>query len=528
MKSLAILKDIRFSFTREVIFVFLLGFVIRLFACQYTYIVNPDGVLYIHQARAIYYGLWDSIASCSLSYVSNYSVLIAAAYTVFHDWIIAARAVSLLFGSLTLIPIYFMLKRFFDEHISALGTLVFALMPTFVGRSSDVVRGPIYWFFLTLGLYLFISQIEKTKYRIYLFFSCVCFLMAAWARIEALLFTVISCFYIIGIKQERKFEKLAIFIIPVALSVFFALAIFVIGNAPVKDIFRIHEVAEKLFTPFIEYRGLRASLAELNNSIQLGALHYFLCKAKTLIWFIAFGTLMIYIVKVFFYPFFFIFIVGVGGIKARLKNDRSILYLVLLSIFTMILLYFHVLQTWIMENRFLALFVFPCCVWIGFGLESIISFLRSRLKLKNHVILPIVCLLILGSALPKDLKPREVDKTVFKQIGNTIARREGSSNKIAVAASQHTIRWISFYANLKYKGAPCPYKYGNLEDLAGNSYSQFVHNLKKEGIRYFLWEERHWPQKRYNFIKWKRSKDFVEIGHWRHPDTGRMVLLEVI
>ena len=55
-----------------IVLIFILGLVIRLFACQHTVIVNPDGVYYIHQARAIYYGEWNSLTSCGVSFLSNY------------------------------------------------------------------------------------------------------------------------------------------------------------------------------------------------------------------------------------------------------------------------------------------------------------------------------------------------------------------------------------------------------------------------------------------------------------------------
>jgi len=191
----SILKDFfsdnKYSYFRISILIILLGFAIRLFSFHYTYIINPDGVLYIHQARAIYYGIKDSILTCSMSYLSNYSILIVLAYKIFGDWVAAAKSVSLFFGTITLIPLYFLLDRFFKKEITVLTTLVFALIPIFVAKSVDVVRDPIYWFFSVLGLYLFVSQIEKRNY-LYLILSSLCFLMAAWARIEAILFVLAS------------------------------------------------------------------------------------------------------------------------------------------------------------------------------------------------------------------------------------------------------------------------------------------------------------------------------------------------
>ena len=94
------------------------------------------------------------------------------------------------------------MKRFFDDRISTLGTLIFALIPFFVSRSVDVVRGPVYWFFLVLGLYFLVVHIDKGK-RLFLFLSSMSFLMAVWARIEAVLFIIVSCFYLLVVEKEK-------------------------------------------------------------------------------------------------------------------------------------------------------------------------------------------------------------------------------------------------------------------------------------------------------------------------------------
>ena len=522
------LRQNKYQPSREIFLVFLLGFVVRLFACHYTFIVNPDGVLYIHQARAIYYGQWESLTSWSMSYLSIYPVFITGAYTIFHDWIVAARSVSVFFGSITLIPLYFLFRRFFDRNISLLSLLVFALIPVLVVRSADVVRGPVYWFFLILGLYYFIIHIDSRRYRLHLVLSCLCFLMAAWARTEAVLPIIGSCFYLLAFKQEKRLRKAVVFVLPVLLVILFVFLSPVFSNIHAKNIFRIHEVADKLSGPIVEYRNLRASLLESANHPPAGVSRFFLGKARNLVWLIALGTLFAYVVKAFFYPFFFIFIVGMAKIRTRIKTDQRLRYLVLLSIAALVLLYFHVLQTWIMANRFLALFIFPCFFLIGFGLENIVGFLRSRFRLKSATAFSIVCLLILCFGLPKNLKPREADKLVFKEIGEFIAEREGNGRGIPVAASLHTVRWISFYANLDYPGAFCPQSYGDFALIVGANYRRFIRNLDRNGMKYFLWEEKHWPKHKFDLMKKQRPKDLIEVGRWTHPDTGLMILFRVV
>jgi 4-amino-4-deoxy-L-arabinose transferase-like glycosyltransferase len=505
-------------------YVFLLALGLRLYACINIPIINPDGVYYINQAKAIYHGQWGLVRHCGLSFVSNYPFFIAGAYGIFHDWIIAARSVSLVFGFAALLPLYFLLKRFFTTTISALCILIFALIPVLVSRSGDVVRGPVFWFFITLGLYFFVSQIGTTK-RTYLLFSAVSFVMATWARIESILFIVVSCFYILFIEKEERLERLAVFLLPVFLLIVFAISWALISGASVGKMYRANEILSKFSETVGQYQGLRESLRELAASHHDRILRHFLPKARNLLWLIALGYVVKYTVAAFFYPFFLVFIIGLGGIVKRIKNDRRVWYFSLLVVSGLSLLFINVLHEWIIQYRFLAIVLFPSCIFLGFGLERILHFLKERCGQKESIALIVVCSLILVSGLPKNLKARETDKAIFRQIGELIAQRQGNLKVIKVAGvSSKVHRWVSFYANLHYPGVFCPQGVG----IAGNNYEQFVQYLRKNGIRYFLWEKDQWPVGRFDFIHADYQRDFTELGRWSHPDTEEVILFEVM
>jgi hypothetical protein len=190
-------------------------------------------------------------------------------------------------------------------------------------------------------------------------------------------------------------------------------------------------------------------------------------------------------------------------------------------------LYLVIFVIWEMYTRYVAIFVFPSFIFIGFGLDKIISFVRSKFNLKEPVALAVICLLILVLSLPKNLKPRETDKRVFVNIAEIIAEREGNHEEILLVTSRQLIRWISFYANANFKGASCPLKNYDLENIIGTSYEDFVNNLRTRGIHYFLWEEKHWPSQSAAYLRIGNPADFVKVGTWSHPDTGKLILFEV-
>ncbi|MBW2078626.1 MAG: glycosyltransferase family 39 protein, partial [Deltaproteobacteria bacterium] len=421
---------------RFFILIVCIAFLIRLFSFVFTAIVNPDGVIYIHQARAIYYGLWDSILGCGIGFLSNYPIFIVGAYAVVRDWVIAAKLVSLLFGTF-----YLLLREFFRNQIALLACLAFALIPVFVDKSVDLVRDPVYWFFLVFGLYFFVAQVG-TRNRLYLILSNIFLLMAAWARIEAALFIPVAFLYLLFSGEERKAEKLAVFAAPIAAAAVLGIASVMIFNAGGDDLLRIHEIKARVSAPLIQFQNLRAQLSELMNQTPGSTVPGFLHKARNLAWLVALGTIVKYAVSAYFYPFFLLFLIGLAGIWAKVRRDRRIRYLAVLSASALILLYLYVLQSWMMFNRLLALFILPSFILVGFGLERTIGFLQARFKVREYIAVTVVCILMLACALPKSLNPRETDKLVFKQIGQLIAEKEGNDKEIKVATALPLIRWI--------------------------------------------------------------------------------------
>ena len=513
-------------FPHPMVFIIALGFFVRLFAFFYTPVVSPDGTLYIHQARALFYAQWDQLTSCALSYISLYPFLIAGVYGIFHDWVAAAKSVSLFFGTLTLLPSYLLLRRFFDQRISAASTLVVSLIPVLVARSGDVVRGPTAWFFAALGLYLFVLHVHRSK-PAFLFLSSLSYLLAASNRIEFLLFPIVSFLYILCLQQTQRLRTALYFAAPAVFIVLLALSIANLLDLSTGSPFRLHEMLGKFTEPIVGYKALRANLADLIDQPVKGALELFLEKARHLVWLIALETLLVFIIRAFFYPFFFIFLIGLPWLKKEIKGNKPLQFVLILSASALALLYLHILQTWVIGNRFMVLFMIPAFVFLGFGVKRTLGLLKTRLRLNPRVALVIFCLFVLGTGLPKNLKPKEMDKGVFKNIGEFIARQEGNTQVIHVASSLNILRWVSFYANINYRGAPCPQPYQDFDTLVGRDYDTFLRNLKNSDIQYFVWEENHWPSGTFDFRREMRLEDFKALGTWSHPDTGRMVLYRV-
>ena len=504
---------------------------IRLFSFTHTMMMNPDGPVYIHQARALYYGLWQAINTCSgVDYLSLYTILIAAAYPVTGDWVHGAMAVNLIFGTLMIIPLYLFLRRFLDEKTSFLTTFIFVMLPLFVAQSVNVIRDPSYWFFSVLGFYLLVYDDEKDT-PVVLILSSLSFIVATATRIEGIVFIMSGCLYTLMVFKGRRLKALFLFLSPIILAMSCFIVVQFIRHPDSFYWYRFGEIPLRIMNTIQQYRNLETNLTPLVLNPPPGIPKEFMVYSRTLIWFTTLGVVLNSAMEAFFYPFFILLICGLGGLRERMRNDRRILPLVLTAGISFIVLYLYCLNNWSMENRRLVMVIFPSTVLVGFGAEKLMYWVQKRFGLSDKMVVLSLCILVLVFTLPKDLKVREADKLVYKEIGETIARLDGNSGEIEMITLGDSWRWNDFYANLHVQGAPCPEKYVNWQrdaTILGGNYKDFMQSMRMRNIRYIVWEEKHWPQNKFAFLQSVQPADLRQLKEWKHRDTGRIILYHVL
>ncbi len=501
---------------------------IRLFAFSHTLMMNHDGPVYIHQARALYYGLWQAINTCSgVDYMTFYSVLIAAAYPLTGDWVHAAMTVNLIFGTLMIIPLYLFLRRFLDEKTSFLTTFIFVMLPIFVVQSVNVMRDPSYWFFSILGFYLLVYDDERDT-PIVLILSSISFIIATATRFDGIVFILGGCLYTLIVFERRRFKATLLFLSPIILAMSCFIVVQLIRHPESFYWYRFRDIPFVIMNTFERYQNLQTNLAPLVVNPPPGILKEFMAYSRTLIWFTALGVVLNSAIEAFFYLFFIVLLCGLGGLRKRMRNDRRILPLVMTTVISFIVLYLYCLNVWSMENRRLVMVILPSTVIVGFGAERLIRWLQKKSNLSDFITVAVLCILVLIFTLPKDLKVQEADKLVYKEIGETIARHDGSAGEIEMITLGDSWRWNDYYANLHVQGAPCPEKYINGLGTIGNSYDDFIRSMRIRKIRYVVWEEKRWPQNKFAFLQSVQPRDLTPLKEWIHRDTGRIILFHVL
>lgn len=473
-------------------------------------------------------GQWGKLTGCGLTYISNFPFFIAFFYTLLRDWVVAAQSVSLFFGTATLVVAYFILREFCEREISSLATLILSLTPVMVSRSADVVRGPAFWFFLSLGIYFFIKGIKREKAAVLLIFSQLAFLMGTWARVEGILAIPVSLAYLIIFIKRHHIRQLFYFCLPLLVMIVVLFAVFFSTGKQVGSLYRADEIAQKITRPFMSYHMLRDQIRAAAEHGTPSPMRWFMPEARSTIWLVAFGVLLNRICEGFFYPFLLIYLAGLKGLRNRLIADKRLFYFLFMfaSVFT--LLYMHTLDTWTLHYRMIIFLILPSILFAAFGLENISDYLNVRTKITRNRILVGMVVLIVVAGIPKSLKLRDPEKKVFREIGNKIAKFDKNPEGRTVISSVALHRWISFYANMDVDAPPCPEPDRSLILPSSiNELTPAIRQWKKRNIGYYLWQERDWSGDT-SLLKHETVKvNMALIGNWTHPDTGRLMLFKI-
>lgn len=513
-------KSIFFEKYMPFLCIFILSFFLRVYSVINTFIINPDGTIYIHQARAIFFNNWEDLFHCGISFLSVFPLLIALVFPIFEDWVFSALVISVAFSTATLLPVYKLLRLFFRSHVCLLGVLVLALNPVLISRTADVLRGPIFWFFLSLSLYYF--SLISLKFSCLNSFLCgLFFVLSAWARIEGLFFGLLSFCFLLLYPLENRMKKAFFFIAPVLL-------IFVGGLLSVEGFavrfYRFDDIFGKIYASFESYDKIISMMDFLENN-QAGEMEQnFLGYAGNFIWLLAFGVLLNKSLTAFFYLPFVLFVLGFFCFEERNRDFRQLYrYFLFLFFGCFVLLYFHILETWLVDDRFLMILLFSAMPFIGAGIKISLGFFQFKWGMKENLAFIFAFLVLMAFMLPKSLKERERDKFVYREIAEFASSRAESLDVVKVGTSPLSQRWISFYANLHVEGSPCPQDSNNILHEMPKDYPLFVRHLEDTGIGFVLFEKKRWP---FHFHLLK-SRDFQAIGEWYHKDTGKMILFQV-
>ena len=370
----------------------------------------------------------------------------------------------------------------------------------------------------------FDDEAQKGRFRFDLLLSCLCFLFATWARIEGVMFLLVSPAYLLIAPFQKKIERFCCFVAPIA---FFGAVVVIAAHTTGHDLMastRIQKVYHEASQFTANYDTLESQIKAAYGH-QRGLYAKFLQRTREILIFIPLISIVHNLLEGVFYPFALIYFIGFWGLHRRYRQNQRFGYFLWLSLGGFILLYIHMIQTWIISYRFLAVLIYPGCVIMANGIEQVMEILVQKRRWPAFKAGAAIAAFLIIFGLPKNLKPEERDKIVYRQTAQRIAMDKQPDEFASVYATQprRAFEWVLLYAHRRDPVLRCS---KTLIIDVPDDYEAFIRTLDSVNARYFFYEKRNWPKNRFDLMAARFEPDLRILGQWKHPDSGTLVLFE--
>ena len=408
---------------------------------------------------------------------------------------ITGRLISLFFGTLTIIPLFYLVKEAIGQKEAIFSALFYSFHPYLVTYSGMLLTEATYWGLLVLSVYFFWTGLKKEKvWRIS--FSGVFLGLAYLTRPEGVGYILVYLAWMVadGVLRKNWLKKLILIgvLIP---SVF----VFVIPY-----IIYIHQetgqllISKKALEPQSQFlkksdeevnssKGIEQNKAIEKNSKMLRIArnvgHYFR--------FVIYHYLRAYHFSLWLFLFF-------GLIRVRRKVAAYELFLG-----SLVLFHLFSLSTFVPSaTRFSVPVITLSLFWAGTGILEMKRYLE-KIKISNPEKVISLCILFaILIQLPQSLTPERKSRADQKKVGLWLKQNTPPD---AIIMSNSPIE--AFYADREFillpQGISTP---GD----PGKSYSEIISYAKTKGVRYIL-TNRNTHEMNPDFIESIQSADLKEI-----------------
>ena len=493
---------------RQILF-FLIGiaFILRLYAVLMAQGIAIDSAAYGFMARDFLKGQFTK--GLSIAGHPLYPLLISLFSMDTAHVEITGRLLSLFFGTLTIIPLFYLVKEAIGQKGAIFSALFYTFHPYLVTYSGMMLTEATYWGLLVLSVYYFWTGLKRDKvWRMAL--SGFSLGLAYLTRPEAIGYILVYLAWIVmdGFLRKRWFKTLAsigvlvssmfIFGLPYVIYVHQETGQWLISKKAV-------EAQSQLFKKSIEKinpsKGVEQDHPEKKNSkiiwMTRNIVHHFPS--------VAYHYLRAYHFLLWLILFF-------GLIRLRRESIAYELFLASLVLFHLLSLSTFLPSTIRFSVPMIPLSLF----WAGAGILEIRRYLEKIKFSGAEEALFWFVLLVILIQMPQSLKPERRHRAIQKEVGLWLKQNTPSDAIIMSNSPQET-----FYADREFMMLPKEISKpgGPLEP-----YHEVIRYARAKGVQYIL-VDKNTQERNRGFIEGIQLKDLKEV--FREADR-ELVIYEVI
>lgn len=490
---------------QHLICIVLLALVLRVFVSVMTPVVGTDCYNFVHAAWSFSEGKYSE--GLGHPFHPLFPFLIAVVSNFTGEYEAAGKAVALIFGTLTVFPLYFLARSMFGHNAAIFSVLFLAINPTHIRLSADIMSDVPHIFFFVTAVWMTWYTIKRQSWYCYAILGFIVVLDYA-TRVEGigLVLIILPWLLLTNIGKTRKnivrklsYVFLFIFVIavlatPYLLSLSKKSGVWLPTRQTALLIF-LGEKKEK--APDLKTYRFRRGTDEKRKpeAVRLAG-----WKENR-----QYHMICIYIVrefiKGFYEPLLIFFVVGffkvvrpkfmltplsllgksiiasIGSIRLRLASTDVRVELFLLSIFCLYFILFYRLaySAYYISGRYVLPMVVLSFVWAGLGLELITSYLAGIFSstkyhwLSSTRIVALLVIVIMAVSLPKGLKVKRKHEVSKKEAGHWIRSHFVGGRPVIMGDEK-----VAFYAQGEYL------------PLATENYKLILDKVKEFKINYLV------------------------------------------
>jgi 4-amino-4-deoxy-L-arabinose transferase-like glycosyltransferase len=422
---------------------------------------------------------------------------------------IVGRLISLFFGTLTLVPLFYLVKKGVGQREAIFSGLLYAFHPYLVTYSGMFLTEATYWGLLVLSVYFFWTGLKEEKiWKMSL--SGILLGLCYLTRPEGIGYVLVYLGWVVGdgILRKKWFKTLILLGVLVP-SVFVFVIPYVIYMHQETGRWLISKKAVEGQAQFLEKGEEKVDFSKaLGQNRGIGWNAKIRAIVRNMVQFLP-SVLYRYLRAYHFSLWLFLFF---GLIRVRRK-------VIGYEVFVASLVFFHLfsLSTFVPSAIRFSIPLVPLSLfWAGTGILEIRRYLEKVEISKPEKAAFFLILVIILVQLPQSLKPERRHRAEQKKIGLWLKQNTPSDAIIMSNSPQE-----AFYADREFVMLPPDISPGG---IWGSSYTKIIHDAKKRGVRYILVDQ-NTHETNPDFVESIESKDLKEI--FRRADQ-RLIIYEVV
>jgi 4-amino-4-deoxy-L-arabinose transferase-like glycosyltransferase len=208
------------SIAKFLLLIFMIALFLRIYLVLYPEVIHNDGTTYIRCAKQILSGNWGGEKPPPL-----YPCLIALISWFTKDFELAGIWVSVIFGSLIVIPVFYLGKEIVNEKVGMLSALLTTVHPTLYISSGSVLTESTYHFLLSTSVLLSWYAFRHGRLRDTLLF-CLLTTLTYLTRPEAIGLLLIFTLWVLLVPpphgSRRWVNRVSLFLVAILGFLLFA------------------------------------------------------------------------------------------------------------------------------------------------------------------------------------------------------------------------------------------------------------------------------------------------------------------